>query len=127
MKTLILFLVLSAAAFGQDQELLDDSLRITTEKWMRKGEWSHSEAYGWETYDCNRRFFYRCNDKADMDTIIISLLKQYGVDPEDEGQQMINDRRDSCHMWQAKDNGWDVSIHTYKNQWDRWMIYIRFD
>ena len=125
MKTLILFLALSAAVFGQ--EALDDDYRITSEKFMRKGEWSHEQEYGWNSYDCNRRFFYRCNDKAEMDSAIVSLLEQYGVDPEDEGQYMKNDRGDMCHMWESTDNGWEVTIHTYKNEWDRWMIYIRLD
>ena len=125
MKTLILFLALSAAVFGQ--EALDDDYRITSEKFMKKGEWSHEQEYGWNSYDCNRRFFYRCNDKADMDSLIISLLEQYGVDTEDEGQSMIDDRGYSCRMWESTDNGWEVTIHTYKNKWDRWMIYIRLD
>ena len=74
MKTLILFLVLNVAAFGQQE--LDDDLRITSEKFMRKGEWSHSEAYGWNSYDCNRRFFYKCHDKEEMDSLIIQILLQ---------------------------------------------------
>jgi hypothetical protein len=125
MKTLILFLALSTAAFTQ--ELMDDSLRITTEKWMRVGEWSHSEDYGWNTYNCKRRFFYRCNDKLDMDTTIIYLLGQYGIDTEDEGNYVKSDRGYMSHMWTVQQEEWEVTIYTYKNQWDRWMIYIRFE
>jgi hypothetical protein len=125
MKTLILFLALSTASFTQ--ELMVDSLRITTEKWMRVGEWSHSEDYGWNSYDCKRRFFYRCNDKLDMDTTIIYLLGQYGIDTEDEGDFVKSDRGDMSHMWTVQQEEWEVTIYTYKNQWDRWMIYIRFE
>lgn len=72
-------------------------------------------------------FLLQMYDKAEMDSAIVCLLEQYGVDPEDEGQYIKNDRGDMCHMWESTDNGWDVTIHTYKNEWDRWMIYIRFD
>ena len=125
MKTLILFLAFSAAAFGQQE--LDDDLRITSEKLQRKGEWIHPQEYGWESYDCNRRFLYRCHDKAEMDTLIIQILEEHEVDTEDEGQFMKNDRGDMCHMWESTENGWEITIHTYKNKWDRWMIYIRLD
>jgi len=125
MKTLIIFLALSSAAFGQQE--LDDDLRITSEKLQRKGEWIHPQEYGWESYDCNRRFLYRCHDKAEMDTLIIQILEEHEVDTEDEGQFMKNDRGDMCHMWESTENGWEITIHTYKNKWDRWMIYIRLD
>ena len=125
MKTLIIFLALSAAAFGQQE--LDDDLRITSEKLQRKGEWIHPQEYGWESYDCNRRFLYRCHDKAEMDTLIIQILEEHEVDTEDEGQFMKNDRGDMCHMWESTENGWEITIHTYKNKWDRYMIYIRLD
>jgi len=127
MKTLILTfaLVLGFTTFGQQE--LDDDLRITSEKLQRKGEWIHPQEYGWESYDCNRRFLYRCHDKAELDSLIIQVLEEYNIDTEDKGQPMINDRGDSCRMWEATENGWEITIHTYKNEWDRWMIYIRLD
>jgi hypothetical protein len=127
MKTLILTFALALSFTTFSQEALDDDLRITAEKFMRKGEWSHEQEYGWNSYDCNRRFFYRCYDKAEMDSLIIQVLEEYSIDATDIGQRMINDRGDSCHMWEATENGWEITIHTYKNEWDRWMIYIRLD
>lgn len=123
---LTLFLFLDCC-YLFSQEELDDDLRITSEKFMRKGEWSHSQEYGWNSYDCNRRFFYRCNDKAEMDSLIIQILEEDGIDTEDKGQPMINDRGNSCRMWESTYEEWEVTIHTYKNEWDRWMIYIRYD
>jgi hypothetical protein len=122
---LTLFLFLNYSLFSQ--EVLNDNLIISTEKLMRKGEWCHLEIYGYDTYDCNRRFFYKCHDKVELDTIIIELLFQYEIDTEDEGQYMKSDKGDMCHMWQTTQDEWEVTIHTYKNQYDKWMIYIRFD
>jgi hypothetical protein len=62
-----------------------------------------------------------------MDTTIIYLLDQYGIDSADEGEYVKSDRGYMSHMWVTEQDGWDVTIHTYKNQWDKWMIYIRFD
>ena len=125
MKTLILFLALSTAAFSQ--ELMVDDLRITSEKLQRKGEWIHPQEYGWGSYDCNRRFLYRCIDKAELDTFIIQILEEYNIDTEDKGEYAKSDRGDIARMWVTEENGWDVTIYTYKNQYDRWMIYIRLD
>lgn len=127
MKTLILTLILTLSFTTFSQEELNDDLIISTEKLMRKGEWCHLESYGYDTYDCNRRFFYKCHDGLEMDSLIIQTLEEYGIDTEDKGQQMINDRGDSCLMWETTYNGWGVMIHVYINEWDKYMIYIRFD
>jgi hypothetical protein len=127
MKTLILTLVLALSFTTFSQEELNDDLIISTEKLMRKGEWCHLEIYGYNSYDCNRRFFYKCNDKVEMDSVIISLLDQYGIDTKAEGKITESDKGDICRTWKTTENGWDVMIHTYINEYGKYMIYIRFD
>lgn len=127
MRTLILTLVLALSLPTFSQELLNDDLNITTEKLMKPGRWSHLEIYGYDTYDCNRRFFYKCIDKADQDTLINDLLYQYGIDTEDEGDEVKNDKGDMSRAWYTTQDDWDVTIYTYRNKYGKYMIYIRFE
>lgn len=127
MRTLILTLALAFSLPTFSQELLNDDLNINSEKMIRTGEWSHLEIYGYDTYDCNRRFFYKCHDKAEQDTMIVDLLFQYGIDTEDEGEEIKNDKGNMSRAWYTTQDGWEVTIYTYKNQYGKYMIYIRFE